>query len=240
MEVRDYVLKRKEEIRALVQGMERKPCLIIIQVNDDPASNAYVRGKLKDGAELGLDVRLDKLPETTSEEELLAKVKEYNENKEVDGLIVQLPLPRHIDEGKVKLAVDPKKDVDGFHPLTAFIPCTPKGIVEYLQSEGFPFQGKNAVVIGRSNIVGKPLAAMLMQKAAGANATVTVVHSGTKDIAKYTRDADILISFYAYSAAALFFRWLESGMPLSSGENFSKYCMILDESVNALLLKFSK
>ncbi len=191
MEVRDFVIKRKEEIRALVEGLERKPCLVIIQVNDDPASNAYVRGKLKDGAELGLDVRLDKLPETTSEEELLSRVKQYNEDKNVDGLIVQLPLPRHIDEGKVKLAVDPSKDVDGFHPLTKFVPCTPKGIVEYLENEGFQFQGKNAVVIGRSNIVGKPMAKLLLAH----NCNVVQLHSKTSEEDKrfYLAHADLIV-----------------------------------------------
>ncbi len=191
MEVREYVALRKEEIRASVRGLTKKPRLIIIQLNDDPASNAYVRGKLKDGAELELDVRLDKLPESTSEEELLLKVKEYNEDPEVDGLIVQLPLPKHIDEAKVKLAVNPSKDVDGFHPLTSFVPCTPKGIVEYLEHEGFQFQGKNAVVVGRSNIVGKPMAKLLLSR----NCNVTQLHSKTseEDKAFYLAHADLIV-----------------------------------------------
>ncbi|MEE3426881.1 MAG: bifunctional 5,10-methylenetetrahydrofolate dehydrogenase/5,10-methenyltetrahydrofolate cyclohydrolase, partial [Candidatus Enteromonas sp.] len=132
MEVKEYVKLRKEELRQEVLAMPHTPKLIIIQANDNPASDAYIRGKLKDSAEIGFVGVLDKRDPSISEEELLKVVKQYNEDPSVDGLIVQLPLPKHISEEAIKMAIDPKKDVDGFHPLGDFIPCTPKGIVNYL------------------------------------------------------------------------------------------------------------
>jgi len=191
MEIKEFVAKRKSEMKDALSGCERLPCLVIIQVNDDPASNAYVRGKIKDATEIGFQAILDKLPESTSEEELLLRIKKHNEDPNVDGLIVQLPLPKHINEAAIKLAVIPEKDVDGFHPLTTFDPCTPKGIVEYLESEGFSFVGSNAVVIGRSNIVGKPMARMLLSK----HCNVTQLHSRTKreDMEFYLAHADLIV-----------------------------------------------
>lgn len=191
MQIKEYVQKCKNELKDLVEGLNRKPKLVIVQVNDDPASNSYVRGKLKDGAEISADVELIKLSETTSQNELLSLIEKLNLDSTVDGLIVQLPLPRQIDEGLVKLAVDPKKDVDGFHPLSSFIPCTPKGIVDYLEDAGFAFKGKNAVVLGRSNIVGKPMAKLLTQK----DCNVTVLHSKTSQEDKrfYIAHADLIV-----------------------------------------------
>jgi methylenetetrahydrofolate dehydrogenase (NADP+)/methenyltetrahydrofolate cyclohydrolase len=191
MEVKEYVKLRKEELRQEVLAMPHTPKLIIIQANDNPASDAYIRGKLKDSAEIGFVGVLDKRDPSISEEELLKVVKQYNEDPSVDGLIVQLPLPSHISEAKVKLAVDPKKDVDGFHPTTGFAPCTPKGIVDYLTAEGFAFRGKNAVVLGRSNIVGKPMAKMLLAK----DCNVTVLHSKTSEEDKrfYIAHADLIV-----------------------------------------------
>lgn len=191
MTVKEYVLERKEQIKEQVKKMEFVPSFVIVQVNDDPASNTYIKGKLKDADELGLTSKLIKLPETTTEAELLSLIDNLNNDDTVDGFIVQMPLPKHIDEDKVKLAVSPKKDIDGFHPLTSFVPCTPKGIINYLKHEKVEFTGKNAVVIGRSNIVGKPMAKLLLKE----NCNVTVLHSKTspEDMHNYVANADIIV-----------------------------------------------
>lgn len=191
MTIKEYVASEKLRLAEEIKGLGRAPCLVIIQVGDVPASNAYVRGKIKDCAEVGVNARHIRFPEDISEEELLKGIEECNKDPEVDGLIVQLPLPKHISEAKVKLAVDARLDVDGFHPLTSFVPCTPKGIVDYLRDEGFVFTGKNAVVIGRSNIVGKPMAKLLLSE----NCNVTVLHSKTtqEDMAFYLAHADLIV-----------------------------------------------
>ena len=191
MTIKEYVAQEKIRLGEEALAFEKKPHLVIIQANDNPASHAYVRGKLKDCDEVGALSTLCLLPPNVTEEELLAKVEEYNNDPEVDGLIVQLPLPGHISEAKVKLAVNPKKDVDGFHPLTSFVPCTPKGIVDYLSDSGFEFQGKNAVVLGRSEIVGKPMAKLLLSR----NCNVTVLHSKTTEADKafYIAHADLIV-----------------------------------------------
>ena len=191
MTVKEYVAKRKQEIKDLVLTMERKPSIAIVQVNEDAGSNAYVKGKLKDAAELGVNADLIKLPLDTSEEELLKVIDELNNDNIHDGFIVQMPLPKQINEDVIKLAVSPKKDVDGFHPLSSLAPCTPKGIMNYLHSEGIAILGKNAVVIGRSNIVGKPMAKLLLKE----SANVTVLHSKTtfEDMSRYIANADIIV-----------------------------------------------
>ena len=191
MTVKEYVKARKEEIKDLVLKMENKPSIAIVQVNEDDGSNAYVRGKLKDAAELGIDADLIKLPLDIPEEELLKVIDELNNDIAHDGFIVQMPLPKQINEDKVKLAVSPKKDVDGFHPLSSLSPCTPKGIMNYLHAEGIQILGKNAVVIGRSNIVGKPMAKLLLKE----SANVTVLHSKTtfEDMHRYIENADIIV-----------------------------------------------
>jgi len=191
MIIKDYVVKRKEEIALEISKMEHKPHLLIIQVNDSPASDAYVKGKIKDITEAGGIADLTKLDPSTPEDVVLDLIDKANNNDEIDGLIVQLPLPKHISEEKIKLAVNPKKDVDGFHPLTICDPCTPKGIVDYLEFEGFPFRGANAVVIGRSNIVGKPMARLLTAK----DCNVTVLHSKTRDedMRFYVAHADLVV-----------------------------------------------
>ena len=193
MTIKEFVAKEKELLSQEVAALPRKPHLVIIQANDSPASDAYVRGKIRDCDEVGARATLCLLPPTTEEPFLLEKIAEYNADPDVDGLIVQLPLPKQISEAKVKLAVDPKKDVDGFHPLTSFIPCTPRGIVDYLTDVGFSFQGRNAVVRGRSEIVGKPMAQLMMQKQYG-DATVTVCHSRSKTLKEECREADIIIA----------------------------------------------
>lgn len=191
MIIKDYVNKRKTELKEEISKLSEKPCLIIIQVNDDPASDAYVRGKLKDGAEVGANVILDKQQPTISQDDLIRLINKYNSDPKVHGLIVQMPLPKHINENIIKLSVNPKKDVDGFHPMSTFSPCTPKGIIDYLKSEKVEIMGKNAVVIGRSNIVGKPMQILLRNE----SANVTQLHSKTtrSDMEFYLAYADIIV-----------------------------------------------
>ncbi len=179
------------------------PGLAVVLVGEDPASQVYVRMKGKACQEMGMHSETVILPETTSEDDLLATVDRLNEDPTIHGMIVQLPLPDPIDSTKVLQRIDPRKDVDGFHPVnvgkvvvgddSGFPPATPFGVQQMLIRSGVEISGAHAVVVGRSNIVGKPVASLLMQKAKGANATVTVCHSRTKDIAEITRLADILI-----------------------------------------------
>jgi len=191
MTIKEYVAKRKEEIKQYVSSLEVKPSLAIIQMNDDPASNAYVKGKLKDAAELGVNAKLIKISEETSENALMQLIDDCNNDPSIDGFIVQMPLPKHIDEEKVKLRVLPSKDVDGFHPLSTLNPCTPQGIINYLHFENVELLGKNALVMGRSNIVGKPMAKLLLKE----SCNVTVVHSKTskEDMHRYVANADIIV-----------------------------------------------
>ncbi len=179
------------------------PGLAVILVGNDPASESYVRGKGRAAERLSLFSRQINLPETVSEEELIRQVDYLNADPKIHGILVQSPLPSHLDENKVILRIDPAKDVDGFHPMNVgkmligapgFLPATPRGVQELLLRTGNDPGGKHVVVVGRSNLVGKPVAAILMQKAKGANATVTICHSGTIDLAKHTRQADILIA----------------------------------------------
>jgi methylenetetrahydrofolate dehydrogenase (NADP+)/methenyltetrahydrofolate cyclohydrolase len=194
-ELKERVSKLKE------QGVT--PGLVMIRVGEDPASVSYVSGKEKAAEEIGVWSQTIVLPEIASEEELLSKVEEMNKAEHVDGILVQLPLPKHINADKVLNLIDPAKDVDGFHPVNVgkmligdpyFMPCTPHGAVELMIRSGNPPEGKHVVICGRSNIVGKPLMAMLVQKNKRANATVTVVHTGTKNMAEITRQADILVA----------------------------------------------
>jgi methylenetetrahydrofolate dehydrogenase (NADP+)/methenyltetrahydrofolate cyclohydrolase len=194
-ELKERVSKLKE--RGITPG------LVMIRVGEDPASVSYVSGKEKAAEEIGVWTQTIVLPESASEKELLSKVKEMNKAAHVDGILVQLPLPKHINTDKVLNLIDPAKDVDGFHPVNVgkmligdpyFMPCTPHGAVELMIRSGNPPEGKHVVICGRSNIVGKPLMAMLVQKNKRANATVTVVHTGTKNMAEITRQADILVA----------------------------------------------
>ncbi len=192
------------EVAAKVSALKEKgitPCLAVILVGENPASVSYVTGKQKALAEVGMADRSMHLPESTSEEELLKIIDDLNKDNSVHGILVQLPLPKHINEEKVVLAIDPAKDVDGFHPVNvgnlvigkkAFLPCTPHGIIVLLEKMGIETSGKHAVVIGRSNIVGKPVSLLLARKET--NCTVTICHTGTKDIASFTRQADIIIA----------------------------------------------
>ena len=196
----------REELKGRVARLKKgkiTPGLVMLRVGEDPASVSYVSAKGKAADELGVWTETIILPESASEEELLSRVEEMNQAEKVDGILVQLPLPKHINADKVLNSIDPAKDVDGFHPINVgkmlignpyFMPCTPHGVVELLIRSGNSPEGKHVVICGRSNIVGKPLMAMLVQKTKRANATVTVVHTGTKNLAEITRQADILIA----------------------------------------------
>jgi methylenetetrahydrofolate dehydrogenase (NADP+)/methenyltetrahydrofolate cyclohydrolase len=202
----DVAKEIRAELKERVDKLKKQgvtPGLVMIRVGEDPASVSYVSAKEKAAEEIGVWSQTIVLPESASEEEVLSKVKEMNKAEHVDGILVQLPLPKHIDADKVLNLIDPAKDVDGFHPVNVgkmlignpyFMPCTPHGVVELLVRSGNPPEGKHVVICGRSNIVGKPLMAMLVQKNKRANATVTVVHTGTKNMAEITRQADILIA----------------------------------------------
>ncbi len=179
------------------------PGLAVVLVGDNPASESYVKSKGKVSQEMGFYSFTDRMPATTSEKELLEKIAQYNNDPKIHGILVQLPLPKHIDEQKVIEAIDPRKDVDGFHPMSigklvigldTFRSCTPAGIQEMLIRSGNDPAGKHVVVVGRSNIVGKPIANMLLQKQRGANAVVTIAHTGAEDLTRYTKFADILIA----------------------------------------------
>lgn len=188
----------KKEVVEAAKKYGRVPHLVVILVGEDPASQSYVKGKGKDAEEVGFKSTTIRKPETISEEELLDIIRVLNNDDSVDGILVQLPLPKHIDEDKVIETIDKSKDVDGFHPANVAalwqkrpctFPCTPKGIIKLLDKAGVEIEGKNAVVIGRSNIVGLPVAKMLIDR----NATVTVAHSRTKNLPEVTSNADILV-----------------------------------------------
>ena len=190
------------EVARLKQEHNLVPGLVTILVGEDPASQSYVAAKNSTAHALGIHSEQVTLPADTAEADLLARIDGYNRDPAIHGILVQLPLPRHIDEAKVLFAIDPAKDVDGFHPVNVgkmllgepcFLPCTPHGILELLQRAGVQTDGAEVVVVGRSNIVGKPVANLMLQKRAGGNATVTVCHTRTRDMAAHTRRADILI-----------------------------------------------
>ncbi|SHF09918.1 methylenetetrahydrofolate dehydrogenase (NADP+) / methenyltetrahydrofolate cyclohydrolase [Desulfacinum infernum DSM 9756] len=192
----------KEEVQHIKEKYGVVPGLVTILVGENPASQSYVRAKQKAAHELGFYSVQDDQPADISEEALLALIDKYNKDPKIDGILIQLPLPKHIDENKVLYAIDPSKDVDAFHPFNVgklmigqpdYLPCTPAGIQELLIRSGTETSGAEVVVVGRSNIVGKPIAVMMMQKGPGANATVTVCHTRTKDVQFHTKRADILI-----------------------------------------------
>ncbi len=197
-----------EEIKQEVDEMKEKsgkvPGLVTILVGENPASISYVTLKVKTALNLGFKEVQDNQPEDISEEDLLALIDKYNNDPEIHGILVQLPLPKHIDDKKVLNAIDPDKDVDAFHPVNVgrlmiggdevrFLPCTPAGIQELIVRSGTETKGAEVVVVGRSNIVGKPIAMMMAQKGVGANSTVTIVHTGTADLASHCKRADILV-----------------------------------------------
>jgi methylenetetrahydrofolate dehydrogenase (NADP+)/methenyltetrahydrofolate cyclohydrolase len=192
----------KKEVVQLKEKSNVVPGLVTILVGENPASVSYVTAKQKTSKELGFFSIQDNQPATIAEEELLKLIDKYNKDPKIHGILVQLPLPKHINETKILYAIDPKKDVDGFHPVNVgklmigeadYLPCTPAGIQQLIIRTGAKIDGAEVVVVGRSNIVGKPIANILLQKQKGANATVTICHTGTKDMAFHTKRADILI-----------------------------------------------
>ena len=198
--------KIREELKEKVNELKKKgitPGVVFVRVGEDPASVSYVTGKSKAADELGIHSETIIFPENAGEKEVLAKVEQLNKDPKFHGILVQLPLPKHIDADKILNTIDPRKDVDGFHPVNVgkllignphFMPCTPHGVQELLIRSGNSPEGKHVVICGRSNIVGKPVMAILIQKQKGANATVTMVHTGTKNMAAITRQADIIIA----------------------------------------------
>ena len=192
----------KDELREKMIELKQKGesrCLAVIQIGDDPASSVYVNNKKKACEYIGIDSESYHLPEETTEKELLELIDELNRKPEVNGILVQLPLPKQIDENKILLAISPEKDVDGFHPVNVgnlsigrpgFVSCTPAGVIQLLKRSGIEIEGKECVVLGRSNIVGKPMAMLLLRE----NGTVTICHSRTKNLKEITRQADILVA----------------------------------------------
>ena len=212
----------------ILKGKGINPTLAVVILGDNPASLSYVRGKKKALANAGMEGRDIKLPENTSEDELLSMIDSLNRDNLIHGILIQLPLPSHIREEKIIIAIDPIKDVDCFHPLSigrmflgqkCFLPCTPHGIIKLLHAYDIPVAGSNVVIVGRSNIVGKPLALLFARREN--NATVTICHTGTKDLAGHTRSADILI------AAA--------GIPaLIGGDMIKKGAAVIDVAINRI------
>ncbi len=196
----------REELKNEVAQLKEKgivPGLGVILVGEDPASQSYVTAKERACENIGLYSDDNRLPADTSQEELMALVEKMNKDPKINGILVQLPLPKGLNEAEVLLAIDPAKDVDGFHPVNvgkmvvgekAFLPCTPHGVIQLLKRSGVTIEGAEVVIVGRSNIVGKPLANMLIQKKPNANATVTVCHTRTKDLTYHTKRADIVIA----------------------------------------------
>lgn len=217
-EIKEYVTIKKQEIKDFISTLVLKPKLVIVQVNDDKASCAYVNGKLKDLNEIGATGELIKLDTNITQDELLNLIKRLNEDESVDGFIVQMPLPCQIDEELVKRSVNPIKDVDGFNPLSTYLSATPKGILTYLEDNKFEFNGKNAVILGRSNIVGKPMHDILLNK----NMNVTVLHSKTteEDRKFYIEHADLIV-------VAIGKKYY-----LDNRYNYKSNCIVMDVGIN--------
>lgn len=200
---RDIRGEIKVEVDRIREGLGRAPGLNLLLVGEDPASEVYVRNKGKDCENVGIRSTIVRMAADTDESTVIHQVEAWNADPTVDGILVQLPLPKHIDEMRVLRTIDPHKDVDGFHPMNAgklmigldgFIPCTPFGVLEMLKRSNIETSGKHVVVVGRSNIVGKPIAMLMAQKRPQGNATVTICHTGTKDLASFTKQADIVVA----------------------------------------------
>lgn len=177
MTIAQYIQQEKNRLQLLANGLQSKPHLVIIQANENEGSNIYIRGKLTDCKEVGFIATHIRLPMTITQADLIKEIQKHNVNPMVHGIIVQVPLPSQIDPAIIRRSVFPHKDVDGFHPLSPMMACTPKGIIDYLSANGFQFQGQHAVVVGRSFIVGRPLTLALLDR----HATVSVIHSKTKE-----------------------------------------------------------
>jgi len=192
----------KEEVAGLKDKHGLVPGLAVVLVGDDPASVSYVKGKRRACQKVGIDSKVYQFESDMSQENLLSIIQDLNDDASVNGILVQLPLPSHISENTVLNSISPEKDVDGLHPVNlgrmlrgedSFLPCTPHGIQQLLTRSGVAVEGKHVVIVGRSTLVGKPLAAILLRKGRGANATITLCHTGTGDLASFTRQADILV-----------------------------------------------
>ncbi len=244
---------REETEKLIARGI--KPGLVVVLVGEDPASAVYVRNKSKACEKAGIVSETIKLPEETTEEDLLNLIAQLNNDPKYHGILVQLPLPEHINETKMIELINPLKDVDCFHPTNVgklvsgqpyVLPCTPAGILRLLQANEISTEGKHVVIIGRSNIVGKPLANLLIQKSPQANSTVTVVHSRTKNIARYTRQADILIAamgkanFVTEDMIKENVVIIDVGINRVSAENEKGYILAGDVDFNNVLPKVSK
>lgn len=216
--IKEYVKNKKELLKEYISSLKEKPSMVIVQVNDDLASNTYIKGKLNDASYLGIDARLIKLDPSTSELELLKLINKLNKDDSVDGFIVQMPLPKHINEDKIKESINPNKDIDGFNPLSSFLAATPKGIITYLEDQKYEFKAKNALVIGRSKIVGKPMAKALLDK----DMNVTVIHSKTKegDFKFYIEHADLIIIA------------IGKALYLDNRYNYKKDAIVMDVGIN--------
>ncbi len=244
---------KKEVLKLNDKGI--RPGLVVVLVGEDPASAIYVRNKGKACENAGIFSKTIKLAESTSEIELLELIDQLNNDEKFHGILVQLPLPKHINEALVLESINPEKDVDCFHPVNVgrlvggrpyVLPCTPAGIRELLSAYEIPTEGKHVVVIGRSNIVGKPIANLLMQKSGEANATVTIVHSRTNDIPHYTKQADILIAAMGYAnfvkgdmikqGAVI----IDVGMNRIEANNEKGYCLVGDVDFESVYSKVSK
>ena len=191
MTIQEYIQSQKKLLKDFSETISTKPNLIIIQANENEGSNIYIRGKIGDLQDVGFSVTHVRLPVTITQNDLVKQIQVYNLDPKVHGIIVQVPLPEHIDPKVIRQAVLPIKDVDGFHPLSTFLSCTPKGIVDYLQANAFDFNGKHAVILGRSFIVGRPLMTALLDK----DATVSIIHSKTSinDQKRLIENADLLV-----------------------------------------------
>ena len=199
---REMKQQMKEEVAGLKDKHGLVPGLAVVLVGDDPASVSYVKGKRRACQKVGIDSKVYQFESDMSQENLLSIIQDLNDDASVNGILVQLPLPSHISENTVLNSISPEKDVDGLHPVNlgrmlrgedSFLPCTPHGIQQLLTRSGVAVEGKHVVIVGRSTLVGKPLAAILLRKGRGANATVTLCHTGTGDLASFTRQADILV-----------------------------------------------
>jgi len=236
---REIAARMRIELKAEIEKLKAQgiiPGLAVILVGDDPASKSYVTAKEKACEEIGIYSDDNRLSAETSQQKLLDLIKEKNTDPKIHGILVQLPLPKHIDDSAVLLAIDPDKDVDGFHPMNigkmvaghkAFLPCTPHGVIQLLTRSGVKLDGAHVVIVGRSNIVGKPLANMLIQKSPTGNATVTVCHTRTKNLADHTRRADIII--------------VAAGRPNTITDDMVRQgCVVIDVGVNRIEDKTKK
>lgn len=224
-EIKQEIKVKSAEIFA---KFNKKPGLAVLLVGDDPSSAVYVNSKEKACSDLGFNSIVLRKPADTTQEEVLSIVNQWNADKDIHGILVQMPLPKHIDEHKVIMSIDPDKDVDGFHPvsvgrlvigLPGFVSCTPAGIMELLRRYDINLKGKHVVVLGRSNIVGKPVANLLYQKTPYANAVVTIAHTGAGDITKYSKMADVLV--------------VAVGVPeMIKAEHIKEGCVIIDVGIN--------